>query len=58
MYICQSFPPDNLVIDCALAIHDQNILAITTEEPLAKEAVYYPHCYKKNTAAIRQRPWK
>ena len=47
---CETF-----IADCAILKDDQEILSITTDEPVAKEAVYHATCYRRYTICIYKR---
>ena len=42
---CETFIADKTVRECAILKDDQKILSITTDELVAKEAVYHATCY-------------
>ena len=52
LYSCRTFAADETICKCASLKGDKKILAIATDELVAKEAAYHPCCYRKYTVSF------
>ena len=52
LYSCRTFLADETIRKCASLKGDKKIIAIATDELVAKEAPYHPCCYRKYTVTF------